>query len=416
MPVPESLNELQEYLVTYNKTQKTNDLGEKIEPMPFSIYSWSGGFFWFTARGARVKKYLRDYDKAPEILASLKDGSRRGHVISATISTSLKAGDLVEIQWYNRDGENGSLLKHIYQDTTGVTIGSHHWTTPDRALVTQQVVITAIEGDKIHIKSPLMLDIRPEWTPVIVPWEHIEEAGIEGFRMEFPWTPVKPHHVEEGFNAVYFTRLFNGWARDLVFHNSDSGILTEEACNVTIQDITTTGERLAHYSVVVSGSHNILVRDLEVYNPVRHALSFNTLATRSVFTNCRVYKEAMLDQHSGLNHQNLFDNILLVDSTVNEQQRELRVFQEGGAKYWKPSHAPFSTFWNIQLEMVNAGDSEQPVKLQAVTAGVGANLVGIHGNRDLQLEYGPRAHVEGTNRSDLKIPSLYEYQLKARNH
>jgi len=415
MSVPEPLNELQEYLIRYNKTQKTNDLGEKIEPLPFSLYSWSGGFFWFTAKGTRVKKYLSDYDEAPEVLAKLGMGQRGEHVISAALPLSLKVGDLVDIWWYNRDGEKGSLLKHIYQDTTGVTIGSHHWTNPNRALVTQQVVVTAIDGDKIHIKSPLMLDIRPEWTPIMVPWEHIEESGIEGFRMEFPWTPAKPHHVEEGFNAVYFTRLFNGWARDLVFHNSDSGILTEEACNLTIEDITTTGERLAHYSVVVSGSHNILVRNLEVYNPVRHALSFNTLATRSVFTNCRVYEEAMLDQHSGLNHQNLFDNILLVDSTVNEETRELRVFQEGGAKYWKPSHAPFSTFWNIKIDLVNAVDSEESVKLQAVTAGVGANLVGIHANKSLQLEYGPRAYVEGTNRSDLKIPSLYDYQLKARS-
>ena len=239
LPVPEPLKELSEYLVKYNKTQKINDLGEMIEPLPFSLYSWSGGFLWFTVDGARVKKYLSEYDEPPHVLANLKDGSRGEHQLTAEMLPEVQVGDLVEIQWYNREGQNSSLLEHIYVDTVGLTIGSHHWTNPDRALVTQQVVITGVEGNHISIKSPLILDVRPEWTPVMVPWVHIEEAGIEGFRMEFPFTPVKPHHVEEGFNAVYLTRLYNGWARDIVFHNADNGILTEDACNLTISNITT---------------------------------------------------------------------------------------------------------------------------------------------------------------------------------
>ena len=414
LPVPEPLNELQEYLVKYNKTQKTNDLGEKIDPMLFSLYSWSGGFLWFTAKGVRVKKYMSEYDKAPKVLANLTSGSRGGHQLCSKIPPAVKVGDLVEIQWYNREGKNSSLLKHIYVDTVGVTIGSHHWTSPDRPLVTQQVVITGVEDNQITIKSPLMLDIRPEWTPVMVPWEHIEEAGIEGFRMESPITPVKPHHVEEGFNAVYFTRLFNGWARDLVFHNVDNGILTEDACNLTIRDITTTGTRLAHYSVVVSGSHNILVDNLQVYKPVRHALSFNTLATRSVFKNCKIYDKAMLDQHSGLNHQNLFDNILLVDSSVNKEVNQLKVFQEGGAKYWKPTHAAYSTFWNIQIDFVNRMNALDTIWIEPVKSGVHANLVGFSGNLPIHLKYGPGAYMEGINRPGIAIPSLYEYQIKKR--
>jgi hypothetical protein len=414
LTVPDPLKELQEYLVKFNKFQKTNDLGEKIEPILFSPYSWSGGFLWFTVEGVRVKKYMSEYDVPPKVLANLKNGLRGEYKITAELPIELKVGDLVEIQWYNKEGKNSSLLKHIYVDTVDLVIGSHHWTNPDRTLLTQQVLITEIDGDQITIKAPLLLDIRPEWTPVIAPWEYIEESGIEGFRMEFPFTPVKPHHVEEGFNAVYFTRTFNGWAKDILFHNADNGILTEEACNLTIRDITTTGERLAHYSVVVSGSHNILVEDLEVYNPVRHALSFNTLATRSVFTNCKIYETAMLDQHSGLNHQNLFDNILLVDSSVTDDVNELRVFQEGGAKYWKPTHAPFSTFWNIHLDFANAGTSMDTVRINPVLAGPRANLVGLYGNRPIQLDYAPDAYMEGINDPSIGIGSLYKYQLKNR--
>ena len=414
LEIPESLEELNEYLVRFNKTQKTNDLGEKIEPIPFSLYSWSGGYFWFRVPDVRVKKYLTELDKKPDVLVALRNGKRGEHILEGIPPLGVSVGDLVEIQWYNREGENASLLEHIYLDTSQLTIGSHHWTNPDRALVTQQVLITGIEGDKISIKTPLLLDIRPEWTPVMVPWEHFSEVGMEGFRMEFPWTPVKPHHIEEGFNAIYFTRVYNGWIRDVVFHDADNGILTEEVCNVTVQNITTTGSRLAHYSTVVSGSHNVLVKDMNVYNPVRHALSFNTYATRSVYLDCNVYQQPMLDQHSGLNHQNLFDNILLVDSTIYGDEIDFRPFTEGGAGYWKPACAPFSTFWNISMHVKNSGESDDTIRLKPVVESPFANLIGIHGNLPLKLEYGPHAYVEGLNKPCLAIESLYRYQLNQR--
>lgn len=415
-PVPEQLNELQEYLLRYNKRQKTNDLNEEIDPIPFSLYSWSGGYFWFTAEGTRTKKYLSDYDTEPIVLANLISGLRGEHKIKAKQPINLNVGDLVEIQWYNREGENSSLLEHIYIDTVGLPIGFHHWTNPQRPLVTQQVVVTAIDGDQISIKTPLMFDIKPEWTPIIAPWVHIEESGIEGFRMEFPYTRVKPHHVEEGFNAVYLTRLFNGYAKDLVFHNSDNGILTEDACNLTITDVKTTGKRLGHYSVAVSGSQNILVKNLEVYNPTRHALSFNTMAARSVYLNCKVFQNVVLDQHSGLNHQNLFDQIYLSDGTVTDADSDIAMLSEGGAKYWWPAHAPFSTFWNIEVNFANSKISKDTVNIKPIKRGPGANIVGFYANRPINIKYKPFAYMEGINEPNINIKSLYEYQFNKRKN
>jgi hypothetical protein len=414
LPVPEALYELKKYLVDYNKTQKTNDLGEKIDPLPFSLYSWSGGFLWFRVPGVRVKRYLSDFDVPQEVLAKLVSGKRGEHELEAALPLTVSEGEIVEIQWYNTEGEHSSLLKHIYLDTGAVNIGSNHWNNPESPLVTQQVQIVEIKGNKIKIKTPLMLDIRPEWKTAMVAWEHLEEVGIEGFRMEFPLTPGKPHHVEDGYNAIYFTRIFNGWAKDIVFHNADNGILTEEACNMTIQDITTQGERLAHYSVVVSGSHNILVKDLKVYNPVRHALSFNTLATRSVYLDCSIYTQPMLDQHSGLNHQNLFDHILLVDSTITKENNKFMPFTEGGAAYWKPASASYSTFWNIEMHFLNTGDFQDTIDIFPVTESPYANLIGIYGNVPLKLNYGPHAYIEGINMPDMTIESLYRHQLNER--
>src|SRR3546814_9363709 len=102
------------------------------------------------------------------------------------------------------------------------------------------------------------------------------------------------------------------WSSDVCssdLDRADSGILTDNAASLTISDITTTGDRRAHYSVHVGAVHNVLVKDLKVENPVVHPLSINTRSTRSVFLRAVVGRDAIIDQHSGSNHQNLFDQV-----------------------------------------------------------------------------------------------------------
>ena len=122
----------------------------------------------------------------------------------------------------------------------------------------------------------------------------------------------------------------------------------------------------------------------------------------------------MLDQHSGLNHQNLFDHILLVDSTITKENNKFMPFTEGGAAYWKPASAPYSTFWNIEMHFLNTGDFQDTIDIFPVTESPYANLIGIYGNVPLKMKYGPHAYTEGINMPDLTIESLYRHQLTER--
>lgn len=97
----------------------------------------------------------------------------------------------------------------------------------------------------------------------------------------------------------------------MVIENADSGILTEEIANVTIKNITTKGTNIAHYTVAMAGVHNVLAENIKVFNKAVHPLSFNTFSTKNVYLNCEVFVDPVLDQHSGVNHQNLFDKITL---------------------------------------------------------------------------------------------------------
>jgi hypothetical protein len=167
---------------------------------------------------------------------------------------------------------------------------------------------------------------------------------------------------------------------------------------------------MAHYTVAMGGVHNVLVENLKVYNKAVHPLSFNTFSTKSVYENCEIFTDPDLDQHAGANHQNLFDNIKVHFEANADNKYSL--FEGGGASYWKPSHGAYSTFWNINVDV--SGDNSSPIELNGMDEGPFARIIGINGNRNFTVKYGPDAYKEFINQPMTKIPSLYYYQLKKR--
>ncbi|WP_291285680.1 DUF4955 domain-containing protein [Flavobacterium sp.] len=405
---PESLAELREYLTTFDKRQREP---ENNVDLPFSQYAWSGGIVWTQIPNERVKSYLDKYEPVSSPLAKVNSGTMGQHIITVSEVKGIKVGDILELQLFNKDGENGEIIKDLYQGAL-VKPGSHHWKFPKLPIVRQQVEIIKIAGSKITLKTPLTISIKPSYQAQLVEWKHLSEVGIEQLRFTFPDIPRVAHHVEPGNNAIFLTRLFNSWVKDVVITNADSGILAEEIANVTIQDIVTDGPHLSHYTVTLGGVHNVLVRNLKIYNKAVHPLSFNTFATKNVYQNCEIFADALLDQHSGANHQNLFDQI-----TVHirpDKNNSYYLFGGGGADYWKPSHAPFSTFWNLNVQVENPTETTQPILLYGMKDGPFARIIGVNGNAKFEVKYEPEAYMEFLNTAMDKVPSLYDYQLQKR--
>lgn len=408
---PPEHEELMVYLDRFDKRQREPKYGID---NPFSQYSWSGAFFWVAKKGKVYKSYnIPEYNQPINTYANARSGKQGSFEVQVDDASKLKVGGAYKFCWFNKEGENGSLLKHIY-DNQDVEIGSHHWNNPDSPLVTQMVKIDKIDGNTVLIKDPLLHNVKPEWFCSFVEWEHIEEVGIENMAFEFPLYPDMPHHCEEGNNAVYLTSLMNGWVRNVRFLNADSGILTDDISNVTIEDVRTHGPKLAHYSVSMGEVHNVLIKNLKVENEVRHPLSFNTRASKCVYTDCQVEKASILDQHSGINEQNLFDNIkVYIDAPVHETF-EYPLFNMGGSKLWAPGHGAYSTFFNIDITFANIPkDLKKPIVLNGTKNGVSARLIGIYANHPVSPDYTPNAYMELINVIP-SIPSLYEYQLNNR--
>ncbi len=416
-------NELRDYLKREEKFQVEPD--QNISFL-FSEYSWSGGFILIGPKKSRAASYLAEYDKQDTVLTQAVSGRQFDRQLIVANISRLRVGQIIQLQWSANAGENSSILKSLYGDISGwnekqtdpkmkLNIGLRHWESAKRPTVAQSTRIIAIKGNTVTLGDPLLHAVSAVQPALLAAWKHLSNVGIQNIRFTFPYSPWFGHHLEQGYNAIYMTGIFDGWARNLVIENADSGILTDNAASLTIANITTTGNHKAHYSVHIGAVHNVLVRDLRIENPVIHPLSVNTRSTRSVYQRATVLRDGIIDQHSGSNHQNLFDQIVMnVKPKKRDDVWSYALWVGGGAPYWKPGHGRMNTHWNIRLNFDADAAKGTTVRVTSGLEGPGAWIVGLHGNRSLEVDYKPDAYVEGTNAAIAAAPSLYDYQLAKR--
>jgi hypothetical protein len=420
---PARQEELRGYLKHENKYEVN---AEQNINFLFSEYSWSGAFLLVGPKKDRPVSYDPARDRRTPLLADPVSGEQFAQTIRVMDASRLQVGQVVQVQWYSVDGPDSAILRSMYGDLTNwnssaagkaapLSIGSHHWTFVNRPVVAQPTRITAIKGNTVTIGDPLLHGISAAQPAVLAAWEHLEEVGIEGLKLTFPDNPWFGHHLEAGYNGIYLTGLFDGWVRDVEIRNADSGILTDNAGSITIDAVRTTGEHKAHYAVHVGAVHNVLVRDLVVDNPSVHPVSVNTRSTRSVFLRADVRRDAIIDQHSGSNHQNLFDQLIMHIAPMRTSKGwSYRLWEGGGAPYWKPGHGLYNTHWNLKLVFPDSVPDDAIVAITSGLEGPGARIVGLHGNRRVMLDYRPLPYAEMLNEAVASAPSLYEYQLAAR--
>jgi len=406
-----SLDELRKYIVDLDKRQREP---ERNLDEYFSEYSWSGGFIWIQKPGTRAAAYLEEYDPEIDVLTDVLAGQRGGNTLQVSTSSKLGVGEIIQVQWLNREGPGAGIIRSLYESEAG-TAGSHHWSFPERPLVRQTTRITAIKGDIVTLADPLLHDVNATIPAQIASWSGLAEVGVEDLHLKFPNAPWFGHHMEQGYNGIYFTSAFDSWARNIRITNADSGILSYNSANLTYRDITTDGDRRAHYGVHMGNVHNVLATGVKVLNPVLHSLTFNTQSTKCVYTDAEVFVTPILDQHAGSNHQNLYDNVTLhTQATASEDGPVAVVFDGSGAGYWQPGHGAFNTTWNLRVLINGGAYADESVTVLGIDEGPMARIVGLHGNRTFELDYRPAPYVEMLNVELSTVPSLYDYQLRRR--
>jgi hypothetical protein len=374
--------------------------GEYEDPLDrdFSPFSWRGGVVWTRNPQADEQRSL----------GQLVAGRRGHHTVKTQVPLSMEEGEVVQIKWANREGKSSSLLHHIYC-TGAVEFGTNLYEGQAPVVATQEVTVEEVRGRTVRIKEPLLHDLRPRWGATMYTIDYLEKVGIEGMRIAFPENvEYAGHHQEAGYNGLYLTDLKHSWVRDVAVEHADSGILTSHLKNVTIKNVAAGRGRWGHYSIHLGDVYGVLVTDFEL-GPTLHNPSFNTRSRGNVYSDGFV-QSPVLDQHMGINHQNLFDDLR---SRYNEPAD--RLFLSGGSdSRWGPVAGAFNTFWNIQVSIRSAGKS--PVRMRPLQAGAPyARLVGVRGeNVPIEFEYGPAPYIEGKNRDGIAVESLYDYQRERR--
>jgi len=404
------LNELRSYLRLHNKKQRDTEV--YIDDY-FSEYSWSGGVIWIQKEGTRPVPYLEELDEQLPTITKVIKGKRGTNILEVSDSSDISVGDVLRIDWHNKGGRQAGIIKSIYGDTD-LTIGSHHFDFPNRPLVMQPTQVKSVSGNMVEIRDPLLHDIDKDIPAHLTSWEHLDEVGIEGLSIEFPEGDTYGHHVEQGFNGIFLTSVFNGWIRDVSFKNADSAILTENSGNVSISNIHSYGVRFGHYGVHLGSVHNFLVEDAKIFNPTVHTFSMNTKSTKSVFLRGEAFTQPTLDQHAGANHQNLYDNMTFyIEAERDEKGPYYDLWFGGGAGYWQPGHGRYNTTWNARIFVESGADSNETVRILGQTEGPDARVNGIYGNRKFSIEHYPVPHISDIN-NKVSIPSLYDYQKQKR--
>ncbi len=407
----DSLDELRQYLIQLDKRQvePDNNLNDI-----FSEYSWSGGFIWIQKPGVRAAPYLEEYDPKIDTLANVVMGHRGQQKIQLSGSAKIAAGDIIQVQWINSSGPEAGIVKSLY-GSEYKSAGSHHWSFPNRPLVRQTSRVLSVSGRTVSLADPLLHDANAAIPAQIASWDGLQHVGVEDMHLDFPDSPFFGHHMERGYNGIYFTSAFDSWARNLRITNADSGILSYNSANVTYKDILADGSRRAHYAVHMGNVHNVLAENITVMNPVRHSLTFNTQSTKCVYKNAQVFIRPTLDQHAGANHQNLFDNVTLhMEAIPTEDGPVTPVFNGSGAGYWQPGHGAFNTTWNLRVLITGGAYPDETVTVQGLDEGPMARIIGLHGNRRFALDYHPKPYVESLNTQLNLVPSLYDFQKKQR--
>jgi hypothetical protein len=403
-------DEINEYLTRLKKIQREPDRNVELQ---FSDYSWTGGFFWIGPKDYRAAAYLEELDRPDTILSEALTGNRGDRRLEVENGAKLEKGDDVELVWFSRDGAEGGIIQSLYGNTD-LKVGSHHWTFPDRGLVRQKTQISEIQDNVVTLADPLLHPVSEDVPASLVDWSPLHKIGFEDIAFTFPEGVSFGHHLEQGFNAIYFAGAMHSWVRDITVHNADSGILSYGSANLTLDNVTTTGMREAHYSIHAGNVHNVLVSDLSVQNRVRHALTVNTQSTKTVFLRSEVFQQPTLDQHAGSNHQNLFDQTIFhLDANETNGKPSYPVWDGSGAGYWQPGHGRFSTTYNPELRVKSGASRNQTVIAEGTAEGPDARIIGIWGNRPISINYRPRP-AEALIGVEPEVKSLYEWQLKQR--
>jgi hypothetical protein len=276
-----------------------------------SAYAFGGGFVM--VQGADDGAHLTD------IVAPASRGER---TIVVKNDHTITPGTWVRVRM-NHDPALGRLIHgglHDAAPKTGQEIPYFmNWAAK----------VVTVDGPKLTLDRPLRLDVNPAWEAQVYAFAPtVHDVGIEGITFEFAGTPKREHLMEEGFNAIEFRGVSNGWVRDVTTIDADNAInvVNSRFCtfeNIVCKPAKRTG-MTGHHALWVRQAQDCLFTRFRIETQFVHDLSVEGLASGTVFE--RGSGQSLnFDHHRNAPYENLF-----TDLDVGDPQRLYKSARRSG--------------------------------------------------------------------------------------
>jgi hypothetical protein len=313
------------------------------------------------------------------------------------------------------------------------------------------VKIDAIPGPtSIRLAKPARFNQWLRYQPRIYSFGGLHGVGIEDLRFESRWPGGYRHHkpyVAAGGNilrsakeqdylwgGIWFSYAYNSWVQNVTFKDLTQGVIVSHCADMTIRNVQFKGHD-GHAGITIGQSNGILVKGAQFFSKLVHPVTLTMMASGNVITDSEAYYEgrnplsgtdAVIDFHGLFPHENLFENMRGFYVCPGG---DLSVLPHGGVR---------NVFWNIQApqqmecytdkasnefmrtyDLKSTSSQTQQTMFEHLPQ---AFYIGLHrkGERPVTIggQSGDRQNrwmtVEGINRSDIAIPSLYEAQRSYR--
>lgn len=277
-------------------------------------------------------------DDNTEPIGPVAEPARRGDIqLACARARDIPVGSLIQL----RMQVERELGRHLHADM--VNAGAD--TLKSSPLLKWNARVIAVSGERLTLDRPLRLDVRPEWQATLHYYRpSVQEVGVEGFSFEFAGPPKKKHLLEEGFNAIHFTKVANGWVRNVRIIDADLGVKMSGSFQCQVENVRMLADKRSgitgHHALWASGnSQDCLFQDFELTTTYLHDISLEGYANGNVFRQGRAVR-LTLDLHRNGPFENLFTNI--------DAGNPAALWRSSGRKDRGPHSGARTTAWNLR--------------------------------------------------------------------
>ncbi len=358
-----------------------------------------------------VPKKSQDFEDIPYVFDFQVPASDTKSV-ATSLSGAVKRGDCrLRVQttagfrvgdWVNLGAKtlklNAQLLAGLTPDAT--------WTRLNEGMqINEKHRIAAIADGALVLREPVLLDLGADHEVRVSVVPMLERVGVEDIAFAGGWRADFLHHRnaldDEGWDALVFDGVADGWVRRCTFINLNSGIYLKKSAACSLIQNRFAGAK-GHYNAAVraDSSFNLMGLSTDDSGHV-HGVSTGNRSAGTVVWRWKLSYNQSVDSHGNGPYATLIDRVDGGSFT-----------KSGGPAPSFPNHLNGLVFWNFSY----AGKDEEPINFYEAKRGtakfVKPLFVGLHG---APVGLTPEALGGDESRGQPVAPeSLYEAQLERR--